>query len=108
MPTRVVVVHDDPAFRDALALALTDAGFAVAAINDPAFEVGPPRGMDQLEITVSRSAGAYPGLRMRVTGFRTSEPYAGPLGQFIAEPARIADVLRALRPFEGDFTGMKM
>jgi hypothetical protein len=108
MPTRVVVVHDDPVFRDDLAAALKDAGYEVVAVDDPAFVVGPPRGADQLEITISRAKGAYPGLRIRVTGYRTSEPYAGPLGQFIAEPVRIEDVVRALRPFEGDYTGMKL
>jgi hypothetical protein len=108
MPTRVRGVHDEPAFRDALAAALRDAGYEVVAIDDPAFVVGPPRDADQLEITISRRKGAYPGLRIRLTGFRTSEPYAGPLGQLLAEPAQIADILQALRPFEGDFTGMKL
>ena len=109
MPARVVVVHDDQAFRDDLVAALKEAGYeVVVAVDDPAFVVGPPRNADQLEITISRGKGAYPGLRIRLTGFRTSEPYAGALGQLLAEPVQIADVLRALRPFEGDFTGMKL
>jgi hypothetical protein len=107
MPTRVIVVHDEPAFRDALAAALTDAGYEVVAIDDPAFVVGPPRGADQLEITISRRKGTYPGLRIRTTGFRTGEHYAGPLGQFLGEPVQIVDVVRALRRFEGDFNGMR-
>jgi hypothetical protein len=101
MPTRVIVVHDEPAFRDALVAALRDAGYEVVAIDDPAFVVGPPRGADQLEITISRGKGTYPGLRIRVTGFRPGEPFAGPLGQFLGEPVQIGDVVRALRHFEG-------
>jgi hypothetical protein len=108
MPTRVIVIHDEPAFRDALAAALRDAGYEVVAIDDPAFVVSPPRGANQLEITISHGKGAFPGLRIRVTGFLTGEPYAGPLGQFLGEPVKVADVVRALRPFEGDFGGMKL
>jgi hypothetical protein len=105
--TRVVVVHDDPAFLDPLVAALTDAGYEVAAVDDPAFRPGPPRGADQLEFTISRATGAYPGLRIRPTGFQTGQPHAGPLAQFLAEPVTVPDVLQALRHFGGDFSGPK-
>jgi hypothetical protein len=102
MPTRVVVVHDDRAFLDPLKAALRDSGYDVQAVDDPTFKAGPPHASDKLEIAVSRSAGAYPGLRIRVTGFQAGQPYAGPLGQFLAEPVKVADVLNALRRFNGD------
>jgi hypothetical protein len=98
MPTRVVVVHDDRAFLDLLKAALRDSGYDVQAVDDPTFKAGPPHASDKLEITVSRSTG----LRIRVTGFQAGQPYAGPLGQFLAEPVKVADVLNALRRFNGD------
>jgi hypothetical protein len=100
MPTHVVVVHDDRAFLEALTAALRDGGYEVEGINDPTFKAGPPRASDKLEITLSRSIGAYPGLRIRVTGFPAGQPYAGALGQFLAEPIRVSDVLKALSSFK--------
>src|ERR1700716_3414715 len=91
MSARVILVHDDPAFLALLTTALKEAGYDVEASADFWAAVPPPRGMDRLEITVSRAAPPYPGLRIRVTGFAAAKPYAGPLGQFLAEPVRAQD-----------------
>jgi hypothetical protein len=98
----VILVHDDSAFLDLLTAALKEAGYEVEAFSDPRTVVPPPRGMDRLEITVSRAAPPYPGLRIRVTGFAATKPYAGHLGQFLAEPVTAQDVVKALRQFVAD------
>jgi hypothetical protein len=99
MSARVILVHDDPAFLDFLTTALKDAGYDVEAFRDHLTTVPPPGATDRLEITVSRSGPPHPGLRIRVTGFLAGEPYAGPLGQFLAEPVDPQDVVKALQQF---------
>lgn len=100
MAARVVVVHDDRAFLDALTAALRDAGYEVEGLRDPASKAAlPPRAADKLEISVSRSRGAFPGLRIMVTGFAAGQTYSGPLAQLLAEPIEVLDVLKALSFF---------
>jgi len=100
MRTRVIVIHDDRAFLDDLTAALGDSGYEVEAINDLTFKAGPPQPSDTLEITLTRSTGRYPGVRIRVTGFPAGQPYAGALGQFLSEPIQVSAVLNALNFFK--------
>lgn len=102
MSARVILVHDDAAFLDLLTAELRAAGYDVKAFSDPRTAIPPPRGMDKLEITVSRARLPYPGLRIRITGFAVGKPYAGALGQFLAEPVNAQEVVKALRQFVAD------
>ena len=99
MPIRVVVVHDDRAFLDPLAVALKDAGYEVEALQASDFTAEPPRRTKLLEITVSRATGNHAGLRLRVTGL-PAEPYAGILGDFLADPVSVAGVVNAMTRFQ--------
>ena len=99
MSIGIVLVHDDHGFVDLLTAALKNAGYTVDAFDDPAFVVPPPRVMDRLELTITRAAAPHTGLRIRVTGLPAGEPYAGALGQFIAEPATVPDVVRVVARF---------
>jgi hypothetical protein len=94
--TRVTVAPADHAFLDTLTVALGDAGYKVEAINDPSLKASRLQASDKLEITISRSTGAYPGVRIRATGFPAGQPFAGPLGQFLAEPLQVSAVLNAM------------
>jgi len=99
MPTHVIVVHNDRTFLDGVTSALESAGYIVKAFDDPEFVLGPPRVQENLELTITRAAAPHAGLRVRVTGLPAGEPYAGALGQFIQDPATVADVLRAVARF---------
>jgi hypothetical protein len=99
---RIILVHDDPAFLVPLIAALESAGYEVNVPDVVPTTVPPPRPIDRLEITISRAASDHPGLRIRVTGFPVGEPYAGALGQFLAEPVGVQDVIQALRLFVPD------
>jgi|ERR1700677_1213005 len=99
MPLRVVLVHDDRAFLDLLTTALKEAGYEAVSFETSSFTMPPPQSSDMLEITISRATGKYLGLRLRVTGLPAGQPYAGSLGQFLAEPVAVADVCEAVRRF---------
>jgi hypothetical protein len=97
--TRYIVVVEDAEFLEQVTGKLRAEGHEVTAISDPAYDVPPPRASDCLEVTVTRSAANPPGLRMRVTGLPSGEPYAGVLGSFLAEPVSVAALVKALGLF---------
>jgi hypothetical protein len=99
MPMRIVLVHDDRAFLDLLTAALKEAGYEVVSFETSFFTMPPPQSSDMLEITISRATGKYHGVRLRVTGLPAGQPYAGSLGQFLAEPVTVVDVFEAVRRF---------
>jgi hypothetical protein len=49
-----------------------------------------------LEVTASRAIGDHPGMRIRVTGLPTGEPYAGVLGSFLAEPVSVEALVKSM------------
>jgi hypothetical protein len=89
MRARIIIVHDDAKFVTQVAAELRVKGHEVMAISDPTYVVQPPRFLDRLEITTTRATGDQPGIRIRVTGLPSGEPYAGVLGSFIAEPVSV-------------------
>jgi len=99
MAARFTLVHADPMFCEALALALRAQGHKVLTITDPDFNVPPPRRADVLEIAVTQATGEHKGVRIRVTGIPTEGPYAGALGQFLADPVDIATAMEAIKMF---------
>jgi len=99
MATRIIVLHDDREFVEALADSLRANGCDVVTSTDPSATVGPPQVGSTLEITVSQSKGRHPGLRIRVTGLPMHGQYAGMLGHFLGEPVTVADVVTALARF---------
>ena len=101
MPAHITLVHGDPIFAGSLALALRSEGHEVQTFTDPGFVVPPPQSTDGLEITITQATGRYRGLRIRVTGLPRGEPYAGPLGQFLADPVDVAGAIAAVRSFAG-------
>jgi hypothetical protein len=90
------------AIRDQFASVLKDAGYDVESQVDPSFDDRPPRPSDKLEITITRSTGSQPGARLRITGFRADAPDHKAIGIFLADPVEAADLVRAIKTFEGN------
>jgi hypothetical protein len=97
----VTLVPGDRVFAGLLADALSAEGHEVEIIDNPAYVVPPPRAADALEIAVTEATGSHRGIRIRVVGLPKDTPYAGPLGQFLADPVEVADVMTALALFVG-------
>jgi hypothetical protein len=82
MATRIIVLHDDGEFVEALADTLRADGCDVVIGADPNAKVPAPRIAGALELTASQSKGRYPGVRIRVTGLPTDGRYVGMPGHF--------------------------
>ena len=112
MPTRVVVVHDEPVFASSLTEVLTEAGYAVTAFANP-----------RHALEAMRAAGRIVGIDLLITRYRFGTPQpigpslvrlakaahpemavifvaqpefrenANGMGEFIAAPASVEDVM---------------
>ena len=65
MATRIIVLHDDGEFVEALADTLRADGCDVVIGADPNAKIPAPRIAGALELTASQSKGRYPGVRIR-------------------------------------------
>ena len=99
MPARITLAHEDIAFAERLATALRAEGHEVVRVGDENLAVPPPQATDGIEIAITQAAGRYPGLRIRLTGFPKDKPYAGALGQLLAEPVDVERASAAVRLF---------
>lgn len=100
MAARIIVVHDDPAFVEALSGTLRAKGCDVVTGADPDATIPPPQIGRTLELTISQSKKRYRGVRIRVTGLPGHGAYAGALGSFLGEPVTVADVIETLARFD--------
>ena len=105
MPARIVVVHDDSDFINALAAKL---GPGVAWFNDPVRALGALETAENLAFLVTRvqfadlqpvglslarvARAARPGVRVIFTGEPDHEDFARGLGAFVPEPVTAANV----------------
>jgi DNA-binding response OmpR family regulator len=114
MPTRVVVVHDDPEFANPLAASLTKAGYEVTAFLDPSHALeaieaavsiadvdmlitrylfGTPQPLGPSLARLARTA--HPAMAVIFVARPEFKEDAKGLGEFIAAPAEIDDVVWA-------------
>ena len=97
---RIHLAHQDAAFAERLAAALQAEGHEVVRVGDQNLAVPPPGAFDGLEIAITQAtAGRYQSLRIRVTGIPKDKPYAGALGQLLAEPVDVERAIAAVKLF---------
>jgi DNA-binding NtrC family response regulator len=112
MPARVVVVHDEPDFIDRVVGALRRADLDVAAMADPLAALDALEASDRIEVLVTRvqfgpgkpngvtlarmARTKRPGIRILFTARAEFEEYADGLGEFMAAPINVPDVVAAV------------
>lgn len=115
MPARVVVVHDDPDFAIAATVALTLAGYSVAAFIDPLAALDVLEATQSVEVLITRvefppgkSNGIAlarivrtrrPGVRVLFIASQDLREFGGGLGEFLpmsTDPASVAEVVARL------------
>ena len=113
MSARVVVVHDDPDFCISIAVALKAAGYEVAAYPDPLAVLDEVYSAQPIELILTRvrfPSGKGNGVTMALTA-RHRRPdikilfvalpvyaeYVAGVGEFMAAPAEIEDIIGAVR-----------
>ena len=101
VPTHIVLIHDDPAFSDDLTACLRPKCQEVRVFDDLTITLPVPHVSNALELAIVRPAEAKGGLRIKVIGIPTGEPYTGPLIRYLVDPISVADVMDALTAFLG-------
>lgn len=99
MMARIVLVHDDLDFADALAACLDAEGHTVQVIYDLAVQTPSARSTDDLEIAIVRSIETRSGLTIKVIGVPDGGGYDGPILKHLVDPVTVSDVMDALGAF---------
>ena len=113
MPSRVVLVHDEPSLIEQVARDLTTAGYQVTAFEDPmaaileietarsadvlitnlVFEPGKPTGLSLALMTMLRR----PEIKVLFIGKPKLAHHAEGVGEFLAIPFSAADIVEAVK-----------
>jgi DNA-binding NtrC family response regulator len=112
MPARVVVVHDEPEFLDAVATALESAGHQVATFPDPMAAWDAMEAAQEVEVLVTRvqfepgrSNGIAlaaiarlkrPEIRVLFAALPQHAPHTDGLGTFMSMPIPVPEVVEAV------------
>ena len=97
MPARIVMVHDDRAFLDQVALALRFEGHEVVAFNEQTGVTVFPRDPVMTDIRITQSSGARAGVRIKVTAYPEASARSDGWGASLPEPLTSSDVVLAVR-----------
>jgi DNA-binding NtrC family response regulator len=113
MSARVVVVHDDPDFCISIAVALKAAGYEVTAYPDPLAALDDVYSARPIELVLTRvrfpsckgngvtialsAQHRRPDIKILFVALPAFAEYVTGLGEFIAAPAEIEDVIGAVR-----------
>jgi len=109
MTARLFIVHDDPAFSQEVRAALQAAGHTVADFDDPMVALDALESAHQIELLITRANFGpgklngialarmarvkHPNIRVLFTAVREYEHHAWGLGEFLAAPVRVDDVV---------------
>ena len=109
MPSRVVLVHDDPAFLDTLATALRAGGYDTAAFNDSMLAWDAFTAAHKVELLITRirfplgsphgvalalhARDARPGVRVLFMALPELQPYAEGVGMVMLLPVTPAEIV---------------
>jgi DNA-binding NtrC family response regulator len=121
VPARIAVVHTDPEFTIALAVALEVAGHDVTTFVDPMTMLTALEAADNIEILVTRvdfpkgkpngialarmALMRRPGIRVLITGLPEFARLAEGLGEFIPAPIAAPDVVEVVQRGRTSDTG---
>jgi DNA-binding NtrC family response regulator len=112
MPSRVILVHDDPDLLNTLSAALTWAGHAVARFTEPkaalstlettSFELLITRVEFKRQtidgvVLAKRAKDKHPGLPVLFVGRSETRLFIEGVGQLLETPASVRDVLEAAK-----------
>jgi DNA-binding NtrC family response regulator len=113
MNARIVVVHDDPDFCTSITVALKAAGYEVAAYPDPLAALDLVYSARPIELILTRVSFASgkgnwvalalsarhkrPGIKILFVALPAFAEYVAGVGEFMAAPAEIEDVIGAVR-----------
>jgi DNA-binding NtrC family response regulator len=109
MPARIVVAHDDPEFLESTVQALRDAGHDVASFADCISTINAFEGAQRSELLITRmifgpgqqngvslarmARMKRPKIKVLFVALPEMEVHAEGLGEFMAAPAAVADVV---------------
>jgi DNA-binding NtrC family response regulator len=113
MPARVVVVHDDPDFGMSVAVALKVAGYDAAMFSDPMIALDALDAASRIEMLITRivfppgkpngvalarmARAKRRSIRVLFTAGAEFAWLMDGLGEFLAAPVEVADVVQAVR-----------
>jgi DNA-binding NtrC family response regulator len=109
MPARIVAVLDQPGVADKVVTQLTVAGYNATALSDPMVALNALEGATRIEVLVTgldhgpnkpngislalMARSKRPGIRVLFVGDSALAHYAVGVGEFLAEPVAVTEVV---------------